>query len=315
MPFLSEAEPPRGVKIPVLQGIHRIVARNPSVMTYLGTNTYLIDGPDGLTVLDPGPDDDEHVADILREAAGKVARIVLTHTHSDHVGAAAKLKAASGAKTHGFRTSAKPGFHADVPLDDGDKVAGLIALHTPGHAADHLSFEYQAAGTGKILFSGDHVMSWSSSIVSPPDGNMVAYYKSLELLLARDEVFYLPGHGPVLPEPRGLVQELLEHRQKRESSILDALTVKDWSVAELAEHLYAKTDFRLKMAAQRNVLAHLLKLEHEGRVVQKGDHGSPEFPAADGDDDLPPEDETSVTAKQLQAMQRDGMRRFAPAAW
>jgi glyoxylase-like metal-dependent hydrolase (beta-lactamase superfamily II) len=314
MPFLFEDEPPRGVKLSVLPGIDRIVARNQSVMTYLGTNTYLIDGPGGLTVLDPGPDDDRHVADILREAAGKVARIVLTHTHSDHLGAAAKLQAATGAKTHGFRTSARPGFHPDVPLDDGDEVAGLIALHTPGHAADHLSFEYEAAGTGKILFSGDHVMSWSSSIVSPPDGDMVAYYKSLELLLGRDETLYLPGHGPVLPAPRNLVLELLEHRQKREASILEALTAKDWTVAELAEHLYAKTDFRLKIAAQRNVLAHLLKLEHEGRVVQFGDPGWPEWLAEPEDDDLPPEDETSVTSRQFQVMQRDGMRRFAPVA-
>ena len=262
----------RGIATPVLPGISRIVARNPSVMTYLGTNTYLIEGPEGLTVLDPGPDDDAHVADILAAQDGaKVARIVLTHTHSDHLGATAKLKAATGAEVYAYRISAKRGFTPDVPLDDGDVVAGLKALFTPGHAADHLSFEYQVPGGEKILFSGDHVMSWSSSIVSPPDGDMVAYYKSLERLLARDEVFYAPGHGPLLPDPRALVAELLAHRQSREASILEALREKEWTVSDLAEHLYHKTDFRLKMAAPRNVLAHLLKLEHEGRVVQLTD--------------------------------------------
>jgi glyoxylase-like metal-dependent hydrolase (beta-lactamase superfamily II) len=312
MPFLSESEPPRGIALPVLAGIRRIVARNPSVMTYLGTNTYLIEGEDGLTVLDPGPDDDAHVADIVAAAGDvPVRRLVLTHTHSDHLGATSKLQAATGAEVYAYRVSAKRGFSADKPLDDGDVVAGMKAVFTPGHAADHLSFEYQVPGTGKILFSGDHVMSWSSSIVSPPDGDMVAYYKSLELLLARDEVVYAPGHGPLLPEPRALVAELLAHRQHREASILAALRAKEWTVADLAEHLYHKTDFRLKMAAQRNVLAHLMKLEHEGKVVQTTDHTATTLPDDYVPDDMPPGNEKDMHKAQMTMMLEDAARSFA----
>jgi len=314
MAFLTEPEPQRGVALPVLPGIRRIVARNPSVMTYLGTNTYLIDGPDGLAVLDPGPDDGEHVADILRALDGaKLPRIVLTHTHSDHLGATAKLQAVTGAEVYAYRISAKPGFEPDKPLDDGDEVAGLKAVFTPGHAADHLSFEFLVPGTGKILFSGDHVMSWSSSIVSPPDGDMVAYYKSLNLLLGRDEILYAPGHGPLLPEPRELVAELLSHRQSREASILEALREREWTVADLAEHLYHKTDFRLKMAAQRNVLAHLLKLEHDGKAVQVNGQKASALPGDHVPDDLPPGNEKDVSKAQRNMMWEDSARRFAYA--
>ncbi|OYV33152.1 MAG: hypothetical protein B7Z80_24870, partial [Rhodospirillales bacterium 20-64-7] len=188
------------------------------------------------------------------------------HTHADHWGGLAALQSATGLPAHAYRHSAKAGFTPDIPLDDGDEVAGLAALHTPGHAADHLCFAYRLADGRKILFSGDHVMSWSSSIVSPPDGDMLAYYRSLELLLARDDEIFLSGHGPLLHEPRGLVRELLAHRQRREASILAELERQDWSVAELAAKLYAKTDNFLKVAAQRNVLAHILKLEAEGRA-------------------------------------------------
>jgi glyoxylase-like metal-dependent hydrolase (beta-lactamase superfamily II) len=312
MPFLTEPEPPRGVPLAVLPGIARVVADNPSVMTYHGTNTYLINGADGLTVIDPGPDDDAHIAHILAAAGDMpITRILLTHTHSDHYGGLAKLAEATGAEVYAYKQSARKNVVAPNKLDDGDQVAGFTAIFTPGHAADHLSFEYQAAETGKILFSGDHVMSWSSSIVSPPDGDMVAYYKSLERLLTRDEVLYLGGHGPALPDPRAAVRELLSHRQMREATILDAIKAQDWTVAELAEHLYHKTDYRLKIAAQRNVLAHLLKLEHEGKVIQAP--GNQPAPAAEDDhipDDLPPADEKQVNTKEITTMLLDAQRKF-----
>jgi glyoxylase-like metal-dependent hydrolase (beta-lactamase superfamily II) len=308
MAFFQEPEPPRGVPLDVLPGIRRIVARNPSVMTYHGTNTYLIDGSDGLTVLDPGPNDPVHVDDILRAAGdARIARIILTHTHGDHYGAVATLHAATSAPVYAYRISGKPEFKADFGMDDGDAVAGLRAVFTPGHAADHLCFEYHVEGTGKILFSGDHVMSWSSSIVSPPDGDMLAYYRSLELLLARDDVLYLSGHGPALPEPRKLTAELLAHRQYRERTILHELEQQPWVIGALSAKLYAKTDLWLQKAAERNVLAHMLKLKAEGVAIELESH--PVQNVA-----MHPDMITEVereTGDNVSKMARDAARRFA----
>jgi len=309
MPFLTEAEPPRGVPLDVLPGIRRIVARNPSVMTYQGTNTYLIEGEEGLSVLDPGPEDVQHVQEILAGAGtAPIRRILLTHTHRDHFGAVAALQAATGVPVYAYRHSAKPGFTPDMPLDDGDEVAGLTAIFTPGHAADHLCFALRD-GQRKILFSGDHVMSWSSSIVSPPDGDMLAYYRSLERLLDRDDELYLSGHGPMLPEPQTLVRELLGHRQRREATILCQLEEQDWGVAALAARLYAKTNPFLKVAAQRNVLAHLLKLAAEGRAVEL--EPATELPADAPQIPAPPGEVQRESGSAAAMMQRDALRRFS----
>jgi len=292
--------------------VRRIVARNPSVMTYQGTNTYLIEGADGLTILDPGPKDDQHVREILAAAGDTpIRRIVLTHSHSDHMGAAAALAQATSLPVHGYKISATAGFTPDIPLEDGQVIAGMKAVFTPGHCADHLSFEYHLADNTKILFSGDHVMSWSSSIVSPPDGDMQDYYRSLELLLGRDEELYVPGHGPLLPEPRALVAELLAHRQFREAEILKEIKQQPWIIAELAEKLYFKTDPYLKGAAQRNVLAHLLKLKAEGIAA--------EFPPAvefpPGYAQLPgaPDGMHDEGGTEARAMNTDALRRFGMA--
>jgi glyoxylase-like metal-dependent hydrolase (beta-lactamase superfamily II) len=217
------------------------------------------------------------------------------------------LQEATGLPVHGYKVSAKPGFTPDIALDDGDEVAGLKALFTPGHAADHLCFQYFLADGRKILFSGDHVMSWSSSIVSPPDGNMLHYYRSLELLLARDELIYVGGHGPLLREPRALVQELLAHRQFREREILAQIRTQPWMVAALAAKLYDKTDPYLKGAAQRNVLAHLLKLRDEGIAEELA--LAPELPPAFQLFGPPPgaEDETGA---EMSTITRDAMRVF-----
>lgn len=272
MPFLTEPEPRRGTPLDILPGIRRLVARNPGVMTYHGTNTYLIEAEDGLTILDPGPDDPIHVGDIL-EAAGPVPirRILLSHTHRDHLGAAAALQSATHAPTYGFKHPATTMFTPDHKLSDATTIAGLTALHTPGHASDHLSFAYRRENQPKILFSADHVMSWSSSIVNPPDGDMKAYYAALDLLLHRDDDLYLPGHGPPLPEPRALVVEMLTHRRKREAAVLAAVIATPSTVSDLAAHLYAKQNPMLKIAAERNVLAHLLKLRAEGIATEHGD--------------------------------------------
>ncbi len=272
MPFLTEPEPERGANLPVMPGIGRIVANNPSPMTYFGTNTYLIDTKDGMVVLDPGPEDHpEHVDAILRHTGGQIAFILVSHTHHDHVGAVPALQAATGAPTVGFRTSAIESFDPDIKLDHGSTFAGLTALHTPGHASDHLCFALPAANGDKVLFSADHVMSWSTSIVSPPGGDMRDYFASLRLLLERDDDIYLSGHGPALREPQSLVREMLTHRMIREQAIGKKLTGGAFDTFTIMDSLYSQLNPRLRKAAERNVLAHLLKMEAEGKAVRDGD--------------------------------------------
>jgi glyoxylase-like metal-dependent hydrolase (beta-lactamase superfamily II) len=271
MPFLTEPEPERGANLAVLPGISRIVANNPGPMTYYGTNTYLIETPEGLVVLDPGPEGHpEHVEAILRHTGGQIAYILVSHTHHDHVGAVPALQEATGAPTVGFRRSGIDSFDPDIKLDHADSFAGMQALHTPGHASDHLCFARVGADGDQVLFSADHVMSWSTSIVSPPGGDMRDYFASLSLLLARDDDAFLPGHGPLLREPRTLVQEMLTHRMIREQAIARKLTDGPFDTYTIMDTLYSQLNPRLRRAAERNVLAHLLKMEAEGKVLREG---------------------------------------------
>lgn len=267
MTFLTEPSPRRGVAHPVVPGISRIIANNPGPMTYHGTNTYLIGAADGFVVLDPGPDDEEHIGAILATTGGRVSAILLSHSHSDHLGATAALKARTGAKTFAYHLPAHEDFTPDVLVEEGDVVDGMTAVHTPGHASDHLCY----CRPDGILFSGDHVMSWSSSVVSPPGGDMAAYFASLRRMLARNDVLYLPGHGPPLPNPTSYVEGLLTHRLRREQTIFESLSAEPLAPSELVDRLYSKTHPRLWRAAERNVVAHLLKLEAEGRVQRDGE--------------------------------------------
>ncbi len=272
MAFLTEPEPERGAKVEMMPGVNRIVANNPGPMTYFGTNTYLIDTPDGLAVLDPGPEGHpEHIEAILRHTSGKIASILVSHTHHDHVGAVPALQAATGAPTVGFRKSGIESFDPDIKLDHGDTFAGMVALHTPGHASDHLCFALSAQNGDKILFSADHVMSWSTSIVSPPGGDMRDYFASLNLLLTRDDDVYLPGHGPALHNPRDLVRAMLTHRVIREQAIARKLSDGSFDTYTIMDALYSQLNPRLRKAAERNVLAHLLKMEIEGKALREGE--------------------------------------------
>ena len=264
MGFLSEPEPRRGLALPVQPGIRRVVAPNPSAMTYWGTNTYLVDTPGGVLVLDPGPDDPMHVQAVLSQAGAPVIGILLTHAHHDHLGALAAIRAATGAPVSAWHDPAVPGFVPDVALRDGDAAAGWVAVHTPGHAADHVCF-VRDDGT---VFSGDHVMGWSSSVVSPPGGSMGDYLASLQRMLARDDQAYLPGHGPAIPTPRPFVRALLSHRVMRERAIADVLDTTPQTAASITARLYAGISPALKRAAERNVVAHLLKLRDDGRAME-----------------------------------------------
>ena len=255
--FLSEPEPPRGVAFAVAPGIRRLVASNAGPMTYHGTNTYLIDGDVGVTVLDPGPDDAAHVADIIAQAGGRIARILLSHRHPDHAGALPAIAAATGAAVHAFA--------AGHDLRDGQRVGQWTALHTPGHASDHLCF---ARDDGTVL-TGDHVMSFSTSVVIPPDGDMAAYMAGLRRLLARDDVVFLPGHGPPIENPRAFTEALLAHRVRREVAILTAVRAAAQSQSAIVDALYPDLHERLRRAAEASVVAHLLKLRAEGLVERR----------------------------------------------
>ena len=257
--FLTEPEPVRGVALAVAPGIARIVARNAGAMTYHGTNTYLIDDSAGVSVLDPGPDDAAHVADILAATGGRVERILISHGHIDHVGALPALAAATGAPV--FAASARFG----TAVRDGDGIGGWTALATPGHAADHLCFARDG-----VLFSADHVMSFSSSVVPPPpDGDMAAYVTGLRRLLSRTDRLLLPGHGPPMADPAPFIAALLEHRLAREAAILALIRGAGLTPAAIVAALYVPLDPRLVRAAEASVRAHLQKLQAEGLATER----------------------------------------------
>lgn len=234
-------------------------------MTAHGTNTYLLDDPErgGVAVLDPGPPDDEHIRDILRVAGAPVTRIILTHGHIDHAGNAAALRAQSGAPVWSHVPTIMEGLEIDHPLVEGERILGMEVVATPGHAPDHVSF----ARPDGVMYSGDHVMAWSTTFVAVPAGRMADFLDSLRKLILRDEHLYLPAHGPALPDPRPHMQLALEGRLKREAEILAVLTHEPQSADDLTSTIYPRiTHPRLVMAAQRTLRAHLVKLVEEGKA-------------------------------------------------
>jgi glyoxylase-like metal-dependent hydrolase (beta-lactamase superfamily II) len=287
IPFLREDHLPHGAVEQIAPGIRRIVCANPGPFTFRGTNTYLI-GRGEVAVLDPGPTDAAHLEAILRATAGeRITRILVSHTHRDHSPGAAALVAATGATTFGHGPHVTPPdaggeggdhtFRPDIALPDGATVDSgdwrVTALHTPGHCANHLCFALENAAAPGILFSADHVMSWSTTVVSPPDGDMAAYMASLARIAARDDRLYLPGHGPPLPGPAPFVAALAAHRREREAKVFDALrAARRATAAELVPPVYGpELDPKLVPAAARSLLAHLIKLAAQGMAARDGD--------------------------------------------
>lgn len=271
-------------KIAVHPLVRRLLAPNPSPFTYSGTQTYVV-GEGEVAVIDPGPDDPRHIAAVLgATATERVIAILCTHTHRDHSPASRPLAAATGAPVVGCAPLAIEddgprsddafdfGYVPDRVLADGETLAGegwaLEAVATPGHTSNHLCFAL--AGTG-LLFTGDHVMGWSTTIVSPPDGDMAAYRASLDKLLARDDAVYFPAHGPAVEDPHDHVRRLAEHRRMRERQVLDHLAAGEGRIAAMVEDMYREVDPRLHPAAARSVLAHLLDLEARGLVAREGE--------------------------------------------
>ncbi len=260
----------------VAPGVVRVTAANPGMMTGPGTNTYLV-GTDELAVIDPGPDDDAHLDAVAAAGAGAIRWIFVTHTHPDHAPGAAGLAARTGAERLGFASC--DGFDADRTVVDGFDLhrpgLHLRAVHTPGHASNHLCYLAElphVVGPGKgptMLFSGDHVMDGSTVVISPPDGDMAVYLASLALLLRLKPAVDViaPGHGNLIEDPGGAVDAYVAHRVAREELVAEALAAAgSATVDELIPVVYADVDEARHPVARRSLWAHLRKLADEGRA-------------------------------------------------
>src|SRR5437016_1368765 len=287
IPFDKNFDLRPGLVEEVRPGLRRIMCDNPGPMTFKGTVSYIV-GRGQVALIDPGPLDEPHIAALLDAVRGEaVTHILVTHTHRDHSPAAARIKAATGAKTYGEgpHRAARPlhigeaprlesgdrDFVPDVALADGDVVAGpgwaLEAVATPGHTANHMAFALK--GTD-VLFSGDHVMAWSTPVVAPPDGAMSDYMASLDKLARRGETTYFPGHGGAVTDAPRFVRHFIAHRKAREQAILDQLAKGEADVATLVRAIYVGLDPRLARAAGLSVLAHLEDLVARGKVATDG---------------------------------------------
>lgn len=331
IPYLTDIDPAYGAVVELSPMVRRVVCNNPGRFTFTGTGTYII-GRGQVAIVDPGPDDDEHVAAVLAAVAGEeVSHIVITHTHNDHSPATPALQTATGAPTYGFGPhpvpteeaieAAKPttwddlmptpeeleelkksrpkkrkkttadgdeqeehaeqeepgdmGFVPDHETGHGDVIRGgtwtLEALHTPGHISNHLCFGLREESA---LFTGDHVMGWSTSVIPPPDGSLAQYMASLDLILDREDRTYYPTHGPPIPDPLDFAHALKDHREDRTRQILECLADGPKTVPEMVNTMYTATPHILYMAAGQSVLSHLYHLVETERVVTEGDLGA-----------------------------------------
>jgi len=273
---------PVGEAMRLSLSIRRVLAGNPGPFTFRGTGVYVV-GQHEVAVIDPGPLLPAHIDALKGALQGlRVTHILITHTHADHSPAAGALKEWTGAATYAFGPHPKSSddeaeeggdreFVPDVRVKDGDVIetGGLTfdCVHTPGHTSNHMCY---ALREEKALFTGDQVMGWSTTVVSPPDGDMSDYMTSLKKLLARTDRTHYPTHGAPIKRPRAHLEALLAHREEREAEIVACLQRGASTVADIVARLYAEVDRRLHPAAARSVLAHLIKLKNEGRVSEDG---------------------------------------------
>jgi glyoxylase-like metal-dependent hydrolase (beta-lactamase superfamily II) len=279
IPFITRFDVDYGTAMAVTPRIRRVVAENPGPFTFKGTGTYIV-GRGKVAIVDPGPDRPDHVEAVLRAVRGEtVTHILVTHTHLDHVPATPAIQRATGARTYAFGPHPRPpgGAHAeeagdldfspDVRLADGEVVEGegwtVEAVHTPGHISNHLCF---AVREDAALLTGDHVMGWSTAVISPPDGDMADYMASLEKLLGRPETLYVPTHGAEIRDPLPFVRAYIAHRLEREAQILARLAEGPRTIPEMVKINYAATPPHLHPAAGRSMLAHLIHMVKDGRV-------------------------------------------------
>ena len=282
IPYVREIDFEYGRCDQVSPLIRRVIANNPSPFTYVGTGTYIV-GRGEVAVIDPGPDDPAHLDAILAAIPGeRVAQILITHHHSDHSPLARPLQASTGAPIVGCAVGAAgeaddgevkmeaghdADFHPDVSVCDGGEIAGpgwtFEAIPTPGHTSNHICY---ALREENCLFSGDHIMGWSTTVITPPDGDMTDYLASLDLIRARHFDTLWPTHGPPIREVDAFIEAYRAHRQERIDQILRALTSGPGTITELTPRLYADVDPRLWPAASRSMLAAMIHLEREGKV-------------------------------------------------
>ena len=275
-----------GVMVEVTPMIRRIVAQNPGPYTFKGTGTYVV-GRGKVAVIDPGPDDPVHVDALLSALDGEeITHQLITHTHIDHSPAAKLVKQRTGAKTYGFgphgagkyaqgavvEAGGDQDFVPDVAIKSGDVIEGegwtFESVHTPGHTSNHLCFHLREENA---LFPGDHVMGWSTTVVSPPDGDMADYLASLRMLSERDDAIYYPTHGGPINKPQKYVRAILVHRKLRETQILDCLDKGTTNISDMVARLYKGLDERLIGAARHSVFSRIIDLSNRGVIQANGD--------------------------------------------
>jgi len=283
--FNRELNVSYGVRTQLSPLVSHILAPNPGPFTFKGTGVYLVGAGESVAVIDPGPDMAEHLSALKRViGTRRVSNILITHSHRDHSPAAAALKSWSGAPVYGLPDHAAPSrqegavdeahdhdFVPDVMVHDGMEIAGagfsLECVTTPGHTANHVCY---ALREEKALFSGDHVMGWSTSVIAPPDGDMGQYIASLEKLRTRDETLFYPTHGSPIPDSKAWVGQLIAHRRQRDQQILEALRTGACDIAQLVRRLYPDIAPGLRAAAAQQVNAHLLHLAEKSAVTRDG---------------------------------------------